>query len=214
MTVRLRVKFLLSTALLSLPVISTAQEVVTYRYDDLGRLVETRVSGGVDNGVTVATGFDPAGNRVSHAVSGVGGVAPPPPPPPPPAPPPPLPPPPPPPSPPPPANRPPVTVADTLSVAKCGSGEVNVVANDSDPDGNAPLSVVSAGNVNTAKGTGYASSATSVRYDADQSGATGSDTINYVVQDSLGATATGTVTVTIRTTGICNLSATPKPEGE
>jgi hypothetical protein len=34
------------------------------------------------------------------------------------------------------------------------------------------------------------------------------------VQDSLGATATGTVTVTIRTTGICNLSATPKPEGE
>jgi hypothetical protein len=204
MTVRLRVKFLLSTALLSLPVISTAQEVVTYRYDDLGRLVETRVSGGVDNGVTVATGFDPAGNRVSHAVSGVGGVAPPPPPSPPPPPPPP----------PPPANNPPVTVADTLPVNKCGSGSVDVVFNDSDPDGNVPLSLVSASNVNTAKGTGYASSATSVTYEADQSGATGSDTINYVVQDSLGATSTGTVAVTIRTTGICNLSATPKPEGE
>jgi len=198
----IRFKLLISTAILALPGISAAQETVTYVYDDLGRLIVTRVSGGARNGQETGTTFDPAGNRTNYSVSGVGGGTPPPPPPPPtPTPPPP----------PPAGNNPPVTMVDALAVNKCGSGEKDVIFNDTDPEGNVPLVVLEAFNANTAKGTAYASSSSTVRYEADQSGATGADTITYIVRDSLGATSTGIVNVTIRTTGTCFQAPTPKP---
>ena len=210
-----RLKLLITTALLPLPAISAAQETVTYVYDDLGRLIVTRVSGGARNGQETGTAFDPAGNRTNYSVSGVGGATPPPPPPTPtPAPPPPTPPPPtpPPPPPPPPAgNNPPVTMADALTVNKCGSGEKDVIFNDTDPEGNVPLTVVDAVNANSAKGTASVVSSSTVRYDAEQSGLTGSDVVTYSVRDSLGATSTGTLNITIRTTGTCFQAPTPKP---
>ena len=46
----IRFKLLISTAILALPSVSAAQETVTYVYDDLGRLIVTRVSGGARNG--------------------------------------------------------------------------------------------------------------------------------------------------------------------
>ena len=69
-----------SAIALMLPLGARAQEVVTYVYDDLGRLIVTRVSGGARDGQTTGTSFDPAGNRTNHSVSGVGVVSPPPPP--------------------------------------------------------------------------------------------------------------------------------------
>jgi YD repeat-containing protein len=217
-----RLKLLVSTALLSLPAFAHAQEVVTYVYDDLGRLIVTRTSGGVRDGQEAGTSFDPAGNRTNYRVSGVGGVSPPPPPTPAPTPPPPPPvptpsppppaPPPPPPPPPPPANNPPVTAADTLTVDRCGYGEVNVTANDSDPDGNVPLVVIDAVNANPAafKGMPSVVSGSVVGFQARENGATGATAVTYTVRDSLGATATGTINITIRTTGTCFQAPTPK----
>src|SRR4051812_28604292 len=47
-----------------------ASDTVSYTYDALGRLVAVSTSGGVNNGISVATGYDPAGNRSSYNVSG------------------------------------------------------------------------------------------------------------------------------------------------
>lgn len=45
-----------------------ASETTTYTYDELGRLISSSNSGGPRNGKAAVTAFDPAGNRVSHAV--------------------------------------------------------------------------------------------------------------------------------------------------
>lgn len=45
-----------------------ASETTTYTYDELGRLISSSNSGGPRNGKAAVTSFDPAGNRVSHAV--------------------------------------------------------------------------------------------------------------------------------------------------
>lgn len=47
-----------------------ANETVTYTYDALGRLVTVSSSGTVNNGQSVATSFDPAGNRTNYTISG------------------------------------------------------------------------------------------------------------------------------------------------
>jgi hypothetical protein len=77
-----------------------------------------------------------------------------------------------------------------------------------------PLEVVGAVNANPAKGSASVISSSTVRYEADQSGASGSDIVTYTVRDSLGATSTGTLNITIRTTGTClQIQAPPTPEG-
>jgi hypothetical protein len=69
---------------------------------------------------------------------------------------------------------------------------VNVVSNDTDPEGNYPLSVVSA--VSLSGLTVTPSGTTSVQV----SGTTpGSYATQYTVQDSLGATSNGTINITI-----------------
>ena len=47
-----------------------ASETTTYTYDPLGRLKGVSTAGGPSNGVTVSTGFDPAGNRTNYTVAG------------------------------------------------------------------------------------------------------------------------------------------------
>src|SRR3954468_7263787 len=93
-----------------------ATETTTYRYDALGRLVATSSSGSVNNGLATGIAYDPAGNRSGYTVSG--GPVP---------------------------NRPPVAVADGVVTARCGVVGVNLLDNDSDPDGDALTLVAIAG---------------------------------------------------------------------
>jgi YD repeat-containing protein len=117
-----------SVVALMVPFGVNATETVTYSYDAQGRLIQSVISGTVNNGQSSSTTFDAANNRTNYSVS-VAGAPPPPPPPPPPA-----------------SNQPPVSVADaTLSVA-CNANDVrNVLGNDTDPDGDLPLSMTLTG---------------------------------------------------------------------
>ena len=56
---------------------ATASETISYSYDELGRLVETRISATstVNAGVATTIGYDPAGNRSSYAVTGSANMA-------------------------------------------------------------------------------------------------------------------------------------------
>lgn len=161
-----------------------ASDTTTYTYDPLGRLVAISTTGGPNNGLSIGTGYDPAGNRTTYT-AGTGAPPPSPPPPPPP--------------PPPPSNQPPVTAPDSLSVPQCGSGTRNVLANDSDPEGHYPLALVSV--TQGTKGAASIINSTTIEYQANF--ATGPDTVTYTVQDSLGATSTGTLNISI-TSGTCD----------
>jgi YD repeat-containing protein len=189
-------RLLLATSSFALATVAQAGVTTTYAYDALGRLVAVATSGDVNNGLGTAVSYDPAGNRTSYWT----GTGPAPPPPPPPSPPPPAPPPPAPPPPPPPANQPPVTQSDTLNVSVCSTGTINVIANDTDPEGNYPLTVTA---VSTAtKGGASVISSTTIEYDAGLHA--GAESLTYTVQDSLGASSTGTLNVNIAS-GSCGL---------
>jgi hypothetical protein len=156
-----------------------AQETAQYKYDTLGRLVQTTISGGVSNGQSTGIGYDPAGNRCVYAVSGVGGTpaspsppactsAPPPPP----------------------SNNPPTPVADTGAQPRCQTEAYNVTANDTDPDGDYPLTVTAV------SGSGFSVlSSTTIQFTSTIQ--TGAKIGTYTVQDSRGAAAQGTLTVTV-----------------
>lgn len=93
------------------------------------------------------------------------------------------------------SNQPPVANADSLSVPRCEVRTKDVVANDTDPEGNYPLVVTAVDHPDA-----FVASSTTVGFQAPDS--SGSFIVNYTVRDSLGATATGTLTVTITGT-IC-----------
>jgi len=88
------------------------------------------------------------------------------------------------------ANLPPVANADTTSFNCSAYQTVNLVANDTDPENNVPLVLVSV----TGPGSVTVSSSTSVTIGESS---TGSFTFSYVVRDSLGATSTGQLTATV-----------------
>jgi YD repeat-containing protein len=155
-------RLFLATSLCALATAAPASETVTYRYDALGRLVATSSSGSVNNGLATGIAYDPAGNRSGYSVSG--GPVP---------------------------NRPPVAVADGVATGPCGVVGVNVLDNDSDPDGDALTLVAVTG---ATLGTTYFTS-TMVEYHAGTQ--LGTDTLTYTVRDSHGATATATLTVYI-----------------
>lgn len=78
----------------------------------------------------------------------------------------------------------------------CMSTRIDVIANDTDPEGNIPLMLMS-----ITQGTkGSATALRSVYYTAGSQ--TGIDVLTYTVRDSLGASSTGTLTVTV-TPGQC-----------
>ncbi|WP_439629385.1 Ig-like domain-containing protein [Gemmata sp.] len=98
----------------------------------------------------------------------------------------------PPPPPPPPANRSPVAANDTASTAAGTAVTVDVLKNDSDPDGDA-LTISSVGT--PANGTAAVSSGKVVY--TPTAGFSGTDTFTYAVADGRGGTATAQVSVTV-----------------
>lgn len=92
-------------------------------------------------------------------------------------------------------NQPPVANFDDAGWMSCGTVIThNVVANDTDPDGNYPLSLVSA--------SGSAGIMVSVANNTDiqilsSGSSSGTKSFSYVVQDSLGAQATGSGSVEV-----------------
>ncbi len=148
---------------------AAASETVTYNYDALGRLLGAAHVDGPNDGAGSAYAYDPAGNR-TQATAGTG-VTPPTPP---------------------PGNLAPVTVADSASVETCEQVLVNVVANDSDPEGG---SVTLVGVTEGGKGEANDAGDTSVHYWAGPD--LGQDVLTYTVEDNLGAQETGTLTMTV-----------------
>ncbi len=69
-----RLSSLMLPLLVTLATSSQASQMVTYTYDAQGRLVAVASTGTVNNGVSTSITYDPAGNRSSYTVSGVGGV--------------------------------------------------------------------------------------------------------------------------------------------
>ena len=98
------------------------------------------------------------------------------------------------------SNSPPVTTDDFATTGRCGIVTKNVVANDTDPEGNYPLTITAV-YYNGSKGTAFAVSGTDIEFES--SGSTGTAAISYTVSDSLGATSTGTFTVTINSVFMC-----------
>ncbi|WP_207791621.1 Ig-like domain-containing protein [Sandaracinobacteroides saxicola] len=165
------------SSLILFAIAAHAGETTTFTYDALGRLVSTSSSGTVNNGLSNTIAYDPAGNRSSYGTSGApGGTQPPPPP---------------------PANQPPVANPDSITSPKCVTRFVNVVANDTDPEGNYPLGLVS---VNQPRA--WVESGTTVgMFTPDVNGGYA---ITYTVADSLGATSTGTLSVNVTGSQQCN----------
>lgn len=174
MAMRCPKKGLLASAVLIAPAAASAGETVTYTYDALGRLVATSTSGGPNNLLSVATGYDPAGNRCQYNVSttggataapcGGGGVG----------------------------NQPPVAVNDSGTMTRCLAKTFAVLANDSDPDGNLPLALVSV-SYDGLRGTASISG-TSILFEPND--IIGSATVTYVMRDSLSATDSASLTIT------------------
>lgn len=100
-----------------------------------------------------------------------------------------------------PANQPPVAVTDTLVMGTCQNRTINVVANDTDPEGNLPLALVSIVH-NDGMGNAYISGTTSIQFQSF--GAAGPAGVIYTVRDSLGATSTGALDIVINDWGGCN----------
>ncbi|WP_438731683.1 Calx-beta domain-containing protein [Parasphingorhabdus sp. DH2-15] len=103
-------------------------------------------------------------------------------------------------------NTPPVASDDLLIAPRCTVREINLVANDTDQDGNTPLSVVQG----SLSGDGAAftdhhpdpsKTATRVQITAPNVASRTNYTVTYQVQDTLGATDTGTLTINVRAFG-------------
>jgi hypothetical protein len=90
-----------------------------------------------------------------------------------------------------------VATADSATVNEWATTVVNVIANDTDSDGDYPLTLVS---ISDPSGTAYVANSTSIGWWGN---AAGTYTIQYVVQDARGATSTGTLTLRVRISAGC-----------
>lgn len=97
-------------------------------------------------------------------------------------------------------NNPPVANTDSGSVGKCLPLTINVIANDTDPDGDTPLQVVAVGS--SSKGLTAIANSSSVTFTSDE-GASGTATFTYTVRDTRGEETTGYVNVTITSFNGC-----------
>ena len=105
-------------------------------------------------------------------------------------------------------NRPPVAVTDAVSVKVGRSYRIPVLANDSDPDGDAFTLV----KVGKAKHGTARRSGSKVVFRAPKSW-TGTTTVRYTVRDATGASTTGTLAVTVeRRTPATKPKPKPQPE--
>lgn len=147
-----------------------ANESTTFVYDALGRLVGTSTNVNPNDVVATSITYDPAGNRTAYTVGGPGGGEPPPPPPPP--------------------NQPPVANPNSVTVPKCIYTSVNVVANDTDPEGHYPLTVTAVDQM-----WAWVENGTNVGMSVPDTN--GIYIINYTVTDSLGASSNGRLTVNV-----------------
>ena len=171
---------LISVSLVALmvPLVANAAETVAYSYDARGRLVKVIRSGSAQSNSNVTTDYthDKANNRkqfVTINSPNSPGTPPPPPP---------------------PSNQPPVANPDNAgSMQVCKTKNVVVTSNDTDPEGNLPLSVTAA----SGNGAMEATVVNSTTIQIISSSVSGSQTANYTVADSLGASSTGTVTVNV-----------------
>ena len=141
----------------------------TYTYDALGRLTAAQTVGGQNNNQTHSLCYDPAGNRQTYKATSDGTVAactpgPSPSPSPTPT----------------PTNSPPVTQLDSATVECAAVTTVNLTANDSDPEGNYPLSLVS---IVRNSGRAKASIASASSASVTGSVTNGGSTFTYTVQD-------------------------------
>ena len=196
---RRRVTLLTSSglAVIAMSAAAYAGETTVYTYDALGRLVASTVSG-ASSSATSAIGYDPAGNRASYQVTTGAGSTPTPSPTP-------IPTPTPAPTPAPSANQPPVATGDTVSMPCFTQRTVNLTANDTDPENNVPLVLLSISLV-SGSANAIVSSASSV--DLETAGKPGS-VFSYTVRDSLGASSTGRLEVTVTgTVTTCNNGGT------
>nr|WP_225425795.1 cadherin-like domain-containing protein [Pelagerythrobacter rhizovicinus] len=168
---------------------SAQNSIDTYTYDALGRLVAVSTSGGSHDNKTRSICYDSAGNRTTYRGTSDGSVAtcvntgdgs---------------------------SNQPPVTGADAVSLPCKTAVFKNLVANDTDPEGNTPLVVQS---ITRTSGTATASvgSGGSTAF-VDAGDWPGQSVFTYTVADSVGATSTGQLTVTV--TGTAALCSGPDP---
>lgn len=173
-----------SALALMVPLVANAAETVAYSYDARGRLIKVIRSGSAQSNSNVTTDYthDKANNRkqfVTINSPNSPGTPPPPPP---------------------PSNQPPVANPDNAgSMQVCKTKNVVVTSNDTDPEGNLPLSVTAA----SGNGAMEATVVNSTTIKIISSSVSGSQTANYTVVDSLGASSTGTVTVNV-SGGVCS----------
>lgn len=88
-------------------------------------------------------------------------------------------------------NQPPTAVADTGSMQVCATKTFNVVSNDTDADGDYPLTVTAA------SGPVLVSVVNGTSLKVTSSSSTGNKTFSYTVTDSRGASSSGVLNVTV-----------------
>lgn len=96
----------------------------------------------------------------------------------------------------PPSNRPPVANNDAATVSRYGSILIDVLANDTDPDGDS-LTVTNLTPTPGSQGS-IALDDGLILYSPSPSSSTSTDTFTYTISDGKGGTATATVTITIQ----------------
>lgn len=147
-----------------------AAETTTYEYDAQGRLIKSAKSGGPKSGTQKCTSYDEAGNRTNQTVNASGCTVG--------------------------AggggggggNNPPIAIPDSYGVS-CLAGNYPVTHTDSDPDGDA-ISLLSV------SGPLGASVANSTSIYVTGTNNPGTYVISYTIQDTSGATASSTLTLT------------------
>jgi hypothetical protein len=87
-------------------------------------------------------------------------------------------------------NSPPVANPNSLSIYVCQTVTINLTGNDTDPEGNYPLTVTAVDSTPYANVTIV--SASSVAFEGVSPGG---QTLTYTVQDSLGASSTGLISL-------------------
>ncbi len=93
----------------------------------------------------------------------------------------------------------PATTPDNLTVGTCSTKFINVVANDTDPSGSYPLTLVSV----SAASAGVATIVNSTTISYHTYGYAANDTVTYTIHNAAGATGTGTLNVAIVDNGGC-----------